>query len=172
MAHSHPHQRRPGVDERTLDEAHLHRGVPSDSVAGREEIDGMPLPGTRSARGAALEGRQPDLADPDPPGVGANQLRPFAVHHHRLAELDPLARTQNSGLDPKRRDRNRAQDLVGEPGDPHRHPIAGRHALDRTPDQSRGRTRVLGVGIPRPSSVLGRAERFAAQLEEGGGGVE
>ena len=58
-----------------------------------------------------------ELGDPDPPGAGVDQLLAVGAAHRRLDHLHAASGADDPRLDRDRPDRDRAEDLQGDPAD-------------------------------------------------------
>ena len=103
-----------------------------------------------SATSGVNPGGQLDLAEEHPPGAGADERLAGVIGERCLDHVDAAAGAHHLGGDPQPGDRDRAQDLEGDPGD-----VAVGDALadpaahfDLTPEQRSGRPRVLARRRP------------------------
>ena len=172
--HPQPDGGRPGLNEGSLDKPVVHRRVVADVVAGLEELAGGGLVRAgrriREPRGTV----ELDVLGAKPPALSADQRLAVPAREDRGHKLDPPPRPDHLRLDPDRSDRHRTEDLVGDPGDLGRRPLAAIHAaaaepLHRTGDQRRRRAGMLGAGVPGAAGRLSGGEALAVALVEGVG---
>ena len=166
VAHPQPGGRRADLGEAAGDEADLHRRVVALALAGREEAVRAGLARQRRARRDRDRlGGEVDRRRPQPPGP--RQHQDLAVDPQlRLQHLHPPPGPHDPRLHLDRPDRDRAQDLEGDPAD--LEVLGFRQQLELAAEQRRRRPGVLGARVPGAAGQPGREVAVAVGLVEGG----
>ena len=157
-AQARPHRRRPRLVPAAGGEAQL------DRVAVAEALERRRRGGLRRARrGRAVRGGRGRVRRLDAPRAHGHH-RLGARRQLSLEQLHRAARPDHARGDRDLPDRHRPQDLEREPGE--QHPRARLAALERPPEQRRGRPRMLVSRIPRPARVRRRREPPVPEPDE------
>lgn len=157
-----------GLGERAADEAHLDRaGV--ERLVRDHAFPGWPAPdpgvgrGRCTARHRSL--RQRDFAATDPkPGRARDLDAGVSDEQGRFYQLHFLARPRESRCEAERCDRDWPHQLDGDPHD--EHVLAALEPFDRTGEERRRRSAVLGVGRPWPARERSGQGEIAIEMED------